>query len=142
VKGYSVLKTYSSFKVETESRLGSYSPTRRSNNIDGNVVSLEQPTFSSRNSTMKNFKSIYAVTLFSIAGSIASAQYVSDGPFGPIAQVETQRSAIEKQMASPAERAMNKADVATTPKADAKVETKKSNNDSRKDAFNLVDTAR
>lgn len=91
---------------------------------------------------MKNFKSIYAVTLFSIAGSLASAQYLSDGPFGPIAQTHAQRSAIEKQMASPAERAMNKADVTTTPKADAKVETKKSNNDSRKDAFNLIDTAR
>lgn len=91
---------------------------------------------------MKNFKSIYAVTIFSIAGSLASAQYLSDGPFGPIAQIDVQRSAIEKQIASPAERAMNKADVSATTKAGAKVEMKTSNDDSRKDAFKQADTAR
>jgi hypothetical protein len=91
---------------------------------------------------MKNFKSTLAVAIFATSAAFANAQYVSDGPFGPIAQFDAQRSTVEKQMASPAERAMNKADGTATKKADAKVEMKKSSDDARKDAFKQVDTAR
>jgi hypothetical protein len=70
---------------------------------------------------MKTTQKLLLATLFAAAATLANAQqagqYVSDGPFGPLAQVTTQKSAVDRAMASPAGRAMDKADnKATTSK--------------------------
>jgi hypothetical protein len=63
---------------------------------------------------MKSFKTtVLAITLLAAAGAANAqfaGQYVTDGAFGPIASVTTKQSKVELQMASAAERAMNKAD--------------------------------
>jgi hypothetical protein len=94
---------------------------------------------------MKNIKTLLALAVFATGASLANAQYLSDGPFGPVSSVasNTQRTAVEKQMASPAERAMANADAAAAAKAkqDNKTSAAK-DNATRYDAFKQVDTAR
>lgn len=90
---------------------------------------------------MKTTTSLLIATLFAAGASLASAQYESDGPFGPVAQV-TPRNAIEKQMASPAERAMNNADMQATVAKKDRAPAMNAKTDSRHDAFGQVDSAR
>jgi hypothetical protein len=90
---------------------------------------------------MKTTKTLLVATLFATGATLANAQYVSDGAFGPIAQT-TPRTAIEKQMASPTERAMNKADAQTPSVKKDAASAVKAPVETRRDAFGYVDTAR
>lgn len=90
---------------------------------------------------MKTTQSLLIATLFAAGATLANAQYVTDGAFGPIAQL-TPRTSVDKQMASPAERAMNKADAQSTAMKKEAAPAVKASGETRRDAFGQVDTAR
>jgi hypothetical protein len=90
---------------------------------------------------MKTANKLFLATLVAVATTAANAQFVTDGAFGPIAQA-TPRTAVEKQIASPTERAMNKADTQTVATKKETVTAVKAPVESRRDAFGQVDTAR
>jgi hypothetical protein len=143
-QGYRETEIYSTRKVETKSRNGSYSLPQRSKQQQTSGIFLlryfNPTTLLLKEIAMKHIKLILVTSVFAMGASFANAQYVSDGAFGPIAQA-TPKSAVEKQMASPAERAMNKADA--MPKSQAKTTmATRTANDARKDAFKQADTAR
>ncbi len=90
---------------------------------------------------MKTTNSLLLATLFAAGATLANAQYVSDGPFGPVAQ-SAQRSNLEKQMVAPSERAMNKVDTQITTNKNEAVRAQKVVEQARHDTLKQPDTAR